>query len=345
MAEIDKKYRDLLREILAKGYRYEDPNRKGVSRVQINSHTIKHAFKDGFPAITTKKLAWKSVVGELLWILRGDDSIKYLIDNNIPIWNKDAYNFYVKSSLHPVTYDEFVKGVKLNKISGSIGRGYGQQLRNYQGVDQLKELVETLSINPMATKKTVTFWNPREKERTALTPCHWSFEALVRPLSENERKEQYRNLTGILYWGTLDDYKKAIAKKEHLRDDIPKYGLTIKWNQHSVDTFLGLPFNIASYALLCKILAYKCNMVPEGIEGNLSNVHIYENHLDQVKEQLSRDVTKYNKSWVEISPLAKAELDLVKIQYAVDNLEIDNFILRDYKSYPTIRAEMLAYNK
>lgn len=207
MSNIDKKYHKLQKKIIKNGFRYEDPNRKGVYRLQIPSYQIKHDFKDGFPAITTKKLYWKGVVGELIWFLRGDTNTKYLVENDIHIWDKDAGNF---------------------SKDGELGRIYGAQWRNwhdnfipeieaYAGehktVDQISNLIKGLKENPMGTKHIVTAWNPAELDKMALPPCHWSFEILVEPILWT--KKRLRHLTE------------------------PKYQFTLKWHQRSVDSFLG----------------------------------------------------------------------------------------------------------
>lgn len=347
MSKIDQTYHQLLNTILTDGFKYEDPNRKGINRIQIPSYQIKHDFKDGFPAITTKELYWKGVVGELLWILRGKQNIKYLLDNGINIWNKDALNFHKKKypADNNLPINEFIEQVK-NGVSGDIGRGYGAQLRNWNrskydmskgihpdavSIDQFAELIHTLKTNPMATKKTVTFWNPSEKYDCALTPCHWSFEILVEPI-------------GPLYMAENSDKTKVPYEYSG-----PKYQFTLKWHQHSCDVFLGEPFNIASYALLAQIIGKMTNMIPKGIIGDLSNVHIYEPHLDAVKEQLSRDVNKYGGCELETHP----EFEIVTnafnnkkltLDEYLSELRIDMFKLKNYKSYPRIPVEMLAYS-
>lgn len=364
MAKIDIKYHDLVKEIQSKGYSYEDPNRKGIMRKQISSYTIEHDFKDGFPAITTKQLAWKSVVGELLWILRGDTNIKYLVDNKIPIWNKDAYNYAISNCNYNKPIESFINDViKGNKLHGhtfklgDISRGYGAQLRNWtkhsmksandgrfgmkiinEPIDQLSDIIHTLKNNPMATKKTVTFWNPAEKEQCALTPCHWSFEVLVEPLYLGERVDLCNE--EVYYNGD-----STTAKHELFLDNkgVPKYQLSIKWHQHSVDVFHGLPFNIASYGLLTQILAKLTNMVPKGIIGDFSNVHIYEPHFDAINEQMSRDVNTYGEC--SLNDFGGMKLDMHgDIDQWLSSKEISDFTLNGYKSHPRIVAEMLPYS-
>ena len=335
MAKIDESYHNLLNNILEDGFKYEDPNRKGINRIQIPSYTIKHDFENGFPAITTKKLYWKGVVGELIWFLRGDTNIKYLVDNGINIWNKDAANYYLKHNPRG-TEKGFKEGInERNHIAGDLGRVYGAQWRNWADekgigyihstIDQISNLIKGLKENPMGTRHIVTAWNPAELNDMALPPCHWSFEILVEPIYENKRYNDASNL-GL--------------KK-------PEYKFTLKWHQRSVDTFLGLPFNIASYALLAHIIGKLTNMKPKGIIGDLSNVHIYEPHLDAVKEQLSRNINEHgecelhtvNNSILNINPKEENLDELFRL------LMIQDFELKNYNSHSRIPAEMLAYNK
>ena len=361
MAKIDKKYHVLLRKIVNKGFKYEDPNRKGTYRIQIPNHTFKHNFDYGFPAITTKKLYWKGVVGELIWFLRGDTNIKYLVDNGINIWNKDTYNYYLKQhrtpNLEEHSTQEFIQEIKYGKLYsgcnglseeyklGDLGRVYGAQWRNFRGyipaegwdegshirVDQISNLIKGLKENPMGTRHIVTAWNPAELNDMALPPCHWSFEILVEPLSVSKQPLFKK-----------DNSEKGWAVNENR----PKYQFTLKWHQRSVDTFLGLPFNIASYALLAQIIGKLTNMKPKGIIGDLSNVHIYEPHLDAVKEQLSRDVDGHKECELVCNSNIKYDYDKGKsLTNTINDLDILDFELLKYESYPRIPAEMLAYNK
>jgi thymidylate synthase len=375
MSVIDKTYHHLLQTILDDGFMYEDPNRKGINRIQIPSYTFKHDFKDGFPAITTKKLYWKGVVGELLWFLRGDTNIKYLVDNGINIWNKDAYNYYknqysgniVNTDFTPFTLDNFVDAVKDGRgtIKGDLGRIYGAQWRKWsipfeerdagymQGLeageglpvydedfpskklDQISNLIKGLKENPMGTKHIVTAWNPAELDNMALPPCHWSFEILVEPLNDNERFKIQP------YYETLEN-----------RGDFstPKYQFTLKWHQRSCDSYLGIPFNIASYALLAQIIGKMTNMIPKSIIGDLSNVHIYEPHLDAVKEQLSRSTNMHNSecelligdSAIEV--IDEYEKENILFNDIFENFDINDFTLSNHTEQSAIPAEMLPYS-
>ena len=350
MAKIDIAYHKLLQEIKQKGFKYEDPNRKNVYRYQIPNYQIQHNFLDGFPAITTKKLYWKGVVGELLWFLKGDTNIKYLVDNGINIWNKDAYNYAKLKCNYNCNIEEFINDVKKNNKFhgytfelGNVGRNYGAQWRNWVNheysneflgyvnehpVDQFSNLIKGLKETPMGTKHIVTAWNPAELDDMALPPCHWSFEILVEPLSV---------LDQTLF--VKDNSKKGWtvnAKK-------PKYQFTLKWHQRSVDTFLGLPFNIASYALLAQIIGKLTNMKPKGIIGDLSNVHIYEPHMDAVNKQLKNDTNKYEKC--ELDDFSGFKMDMHgNVDQWLNSKEIPDFNLKEYNSYSSIPAKMLAYD-
>lgn len=355
MAAIDEKYHELLQHILDNGFKYEDPNRKGIYRIQIPHYQIKHDLQHSFPAITTKELYWKGVVGELLWFLRGDTNIKYLIDNNINIWNKDAYNYYLSKrwdNTKVMSFEKFILEIKTRNRDnglGNLGRIYGAQWRTwnkgpdeydlYNGrVDQISNLIKGLKENPMGTKHIITAWNPAELDNMALPPCHWSFEILVEPLTWTKRR--------VISGKSIEWINSNYTHKDFDLEGIPKYQFTLKWHQRSVDSFLGAPFNIASYALLAHIIGKMTNMIPKSLIGDLSNVHIYEPHMDAVKEQLSRDVNKYDNCELDIryindKPFTKNHDDL---NVLFDALAINDFELKGYKSYPRIPAEMLPYN-
>lgn len=337
MAKIDKEYHKLLREILEKGFKYEDPNRKGVYRIQIPDYKFEHSFEDGFPALTTKKVYFKGAIGELLTFLSGSCELKDLHKNKVKFWDKDAYNYYLKNTgfeKNENSLESFKYGIdKRNHKAGDLGKVYPYQMRSFgeNNVDQIVDLINTLKNNPMVTKKTVTMWNPSDVREQCLSPCHFMFQILTEPISPLE---------------ILEKSDKSTVPYSY---DGPEYQFTLKFSMHSVDTFLGLPINIMYYSLLAEIIGKMVNMKPKGIIGDLSNVHIYEPHLDAVREQLSRDVDKFDKCELNIDYDIEMGLRLPSLLHAFDKtlsqIEIKDFTLVSYNSYPPIKAEMLAYNK
>ena len=350
MAIIDKNYHNLLEKILQEGYTYEDPNRKGVNRIEIPSYTFRHEFKDGFPAITTKKLNYKSVVTELIWFLRGDTNIKYLVDNGCNIWNKDAYNYYLKrynskDGKGLFTFEEFVDYIKnrdkKHPVIGDLGPVYGAQWRKWdtkQSVvvghngsynefgtiikDQISNLIKGLKERPLATDHIVNAWNVGDLEDMALQPCHYGFQIVVRPL--NKIKCECSESQAI--------YCGSKCQK-------PQYGFELHWNQRSVDTFLGILYNVASYATLALILEKITGYKALAIQGDLKKVHLYDNSLDAVKEQLSRDVNQYDKCELKMDTLTEVQFQS-GIKY-INEIEPGSFKLVNYESYPHIKCEML----
>lgn len=322
---IDEMYSELLRDIIDNGYSYLDPRRakQEIYRTQIDKHFFKYDLGNGFPALTTKKLAWKSVVGETLWILNGYTNIKYLIDQGINIWNKDAMNFWNKNvdsdhqALSTESFLEFVNNGAFAPIQpGDVGKNYGHQLRNWDGdFDQLQHIVDTLKNDPLSTKKVVNYWNPSDSEETALTPCHRSWEVMVEPLEEDSEGREYK--------------------------------LSLSFDMSSVDVFLGLPFNIASYALICHILAEICNMKVGTLYGNLSNVHLYEPHIEKAKLQLERSVYQHSPPRLEISDYFKlvGKRGNLGLNSILRSLEVEDFNLWNYTSYDAIPAKMYAYDE
>ena len=356
MAHIDKSYHNLLDKILQEGYTYEDPNRKGVNRIEIPSYTFRHEFKDGFPAITTKKLHYKNVVTELLWFLKGDTNIKYLVDNGCNIWNKDTYNYYVKQSNllqkgRGLDFEDFIKliGTKPSWSNtytyGDLGPVYGHQwvkwstnkttvighngTHNIFGeivVDQIARLIKNLKEKPLATDHIVNSWNVGDLKDMALPPCHYGFQVVVRPLSKIKCD---CSESQAIYCGS--------------KCQIPQYGFELHWQQRSVDTFLGLPFNISSYATLALILEKITGYKALAIQGDLKKVHLYDNSINAVKEQLSRDVDKYKAPDFD-APILD-EIKFTNIDEYVNKLLPIDFTIENYESYPHIKVEMLERNK
>ena len=334
---LDEQYTDLLKDILDNGREKRD--RTGTGTLSVFGRQIRHKMSEGFPILTTKKVAWKQVVSELLWFLTGQTNIAFLLKHNNHIWDGDAYkNYAAKTSMDvdgQLTKEEFIKEVKTNnefaKKWGELGPIYGKQWRRWEtddldapryehwkkDIDQIDNLIKDLKTNPDSRRLMVSAWNVGELDQMVLPPCHYGFQVYTRELSKFERSR---------YMG--------LPEGEHFLDDvldkhnIPKRTISLMWNQRSVDTFLGLPFNIASYGLLLHIIAKEVNMVPDELIGNLGDVHLYSNHIEQAKEQIWR--TAY-------------ELPTLKTNAKMDGICCnvpDDFVLEGYQSHPTIKAPL-----
>ena len=343
MSKVDVEYHNLLNKILQEGYTYKDPNRKGINRIEIPSHTCRHDFEDGFPAISTKKLHYKNVVTELLWFLRGDTNIKYLVDNGCNIWNKDAYNYY-KKHIYPedsLDFNDFVDFIKNHDIQtlidcgvGNLDKVYGYYWRDYDGFDQIKDVIDKMINTPMSSEIIVTARNPNDKDNQALPCCHYGFQIVMRPLKPVELWKSLSLEQKKPYIG--DGYKKNQWIEDY---NLPKYGFELHWQQRSVDTFLGLPFNIASYATLALILEKITGYKALAIQGDLKKVHLYDNSFDAVIEQLSRDVDKYSCGVFDFP--AFDEFEWETLDELFHKIQPEDITLEGYESYPGIKVEML----
>ena len=320
MNSLDKQYQALLQDILDNGVTKSD--RTGTGTISVFGRQIRHKMSDGFPLLTTKKMPFKTIVTELLWFLRGDTNIKFLVDNGCHIWDGDAYKNYekiVKRSIDKATEDgilresndynllskeTFIERIKTDdkfaKKWGDLGPIYGKQWRSWEitkttklhnnpsnifpgnkevtfgYVDQIQNLINDLKTNPDSRRLMVNAWNVGELDQMVLPPCHYGFQVYTRELSESER---------------IKTFEPHVTLNTHQECDnigLPKRAISLMWNQRSVDTFLGLPFNIASYGLLLEIIAKEVNMVPDELIGNLGDVHLYSNHIEQAKEQIGR---------------------------------------------------------
>ena len=361
---IDKQYQDLLQTIL--DYGVDKKDRTGTGTRSIFGYTIRHNMKDGFPLLTTKKMAWKTLVTELLWFLRGDTNIKYLVDNNCHIWDGDAFKNYLNTYKGNFEMDkeEFINAIKTNPefaaTYGELGPIYGKQWRRWKGklvdkskefdaytawvpeqIDQIANLINDLKTNPDSRRLMVSAWNVGELDEMVLPPCHYGFQVYTRELSARERTALGSNGSTKLYdsikegnYSTIDadiEMHKVCDEK-----NIPKRAISLMWNQRSVDTFLGLPFNIASYGLLLEILAKTVNMVPDQLIGNLGDVHLYSNHLEQAKEQISR--SSFELPTLKMNPIFLANLEHKGLDEAI-NGQVD-FQLENYQSHPSIKAPL-----
>ena len=298
MNNIDKSYQALLQDILDNGVEKKD--RTGTGTISVFGRQIRHKMSEGYPLLTTKKMAFKTMVTELLWFLKGDTNIKYLVDNGCHIWDGDAYKNYVSkvdveliaesfgTEVRHHTMEEFIERIKTdNKFAeewGELGPIYGTQWRewNYTDIDQIANLINDLKTNPDSRRLMVSAWNVGELDQMVLPPCHYGFQVYTRELNLDERIDIYNG--GRIPMNQSSDYFH-----EHMDVyGIPRRAISLMWNQRSVDTFLGLPFNIASYGLLLEMIAKEVNMVPDELIGNLGDVHLYSNHVEQAKEQITR---------------------------------------------------------
>jgi thymidylate synthase len=371
MNNLDKQYQELLQDILDNGVTKQDRTQTGT--ISIFGRQIRHNMKDGFPLLTTKRMPFKTIVTELLWFLRGDTNIKYLVDNNCHIWDGDAYKNFEKwyneysgkedyTGYYVPTKEEFIRLIKTDdefaKKWGELGPIYGKQWRKWRGqdgmigekdengtriitwnqIDQIQNLINDLKTNPDSRRLMVNAWNVGELDQMVLPPCHFGFQVYTRELSTREMCElagvDYNEATKWSYHGKNIDRDLEVRTMLSDKDvkNIPTRAISLMWNQRSVDTFLGLPFNIASYGLLLEIIAKEVNMVPDELIGNLGDVHLYSNHIEQAKQQIIREP-------MELPTIC---LDYRKGEYDMDlkGFVPDDFVLFNYKSHPAIKAPL-----
>jgi len=340
MNNLDKQYQSLLSDILENGV--EKSDRTGTGTISVFGRQIRHKMSEGFPLLTTKKMAFKTMITELLWFLRGDTNIKFLVDNGCHIWDGDAYKRFTYYTDEETTIERFIELIKTDdgfaQKWGELGPIYGKQWRNWnryrvepglvtsQSVDQIQNLIHDLKTNPDSRRLMVNAWNVGELDEMTLPPCHYGFQVYTRELNLDERIEIYNSRRNPS--SKSNDYFH-----EHMDSSgIPKRAISLMWNQRSVDTFLGLPFNIASYGLLLSIIAKEVNMVPDELIGNLGDTHLYLNHIEQAKEQISR----------EPYDLPKLGMDYREGEYDknLTNFVPDDFYLIDYQSHPPIKAPL-----
>ena len=337
------------------------PSRAGDTKFVLGDY-FRWNMTQGFPLLTLKKTSFHNIAHELLWFLGafdeewqkfGNTNIRYLVNHNVNIWNADAYRAYVtemqrgKHGAH-LSKEDFVKEIKNNDEFalefGDLGDTYGAQWRrwgqkgneysgkNYvHGIDQIEKVINNLKSNPLSRRHLVTAWNPSVVDDLVLAPCHYGFTLNATPLSEEERMKLYRtgkysNHGVKLIGGTpshewIDDYSYT-----------PKYKLSLIWNQRSVDVPLGLPYNIASYALLLTIISHFTNMVPDKLIGSLEDTHYYLNQEDGVDEMISRR-DKYPR-------LPSFELVNMEGVETIDDIRIDNFKVIDYNSMDRINIKL-----
>jgi thymidylate synthase len=373
MNKLDKDYQALLQDILDNGVTKKD--RTGTGTISVFGRQIRHKMSDGFPLLTTKKMYFKGIVTELLWFLRGDTNIKYLVDNGCHIWDGDAYKNYVsnhekdewtdafcKQNLKDCgdQWDAFDKEEFINKIKtddefakkwGELGLIYGKQWRSWEVVtldkeyvtrrryiDQIANLINDLKINPDSRRLMVSAWNVGELDQMVLPPCHYGFQVYTRELTASERiTYKTTKQTNFLNSNDLFDFIKSNVSidldsevnKKCDESNIPTRAISLMFNMRSTDVGLGLSFNLASYGLLLMMIAKQGNMVPDELIYNGGDVHLYLNHIEPIKEQLTREPYKL--------PIVKI---LDRIVDDIAHYELSDFELIGYQSHPTIKLPL-----
>ena len=361
----------------------EKKDRTGTGTKSIFGYTFRHDMKEGFPLLTTKKMAIKSVMTELKWFLKGDTNIRYLVHNGCNIWTGDAFkNFKTKFNGPAIAKGKlFDKKVFVEKIKtddefgdkwGELGPIYGKQWRSWgrknvtnydlkdvkgydqhkvlqaikngedvtkygvkieyqnNSIDQIANLINELKINPDSRRLMISAWNVSEMDSMVLPPCHYGFQVYTRELNARERTAIGSNGSTRLYDSIKEEEYETIDADVEMHKvcdqaGVPKRAISLMWNQRSVDTFLGLPFNIASYGMLLSLIAEEVNMIPDQLIGNLGDTHLYMNHIEQAKEQLERDSFYLPK-------LKLSNVDLLKGEF--------DYEIIDYKSHPAIKAPL-----
>ena len=294
-----KQYLELLDKICREGVVRGD--RTGTGTKGIFGYQMRFDLQEGFPLVTTKKLFLKGVIYELLWFLRGDTNIKYLVDNGVHIWDSDAFRYYnelcIKHGVLPVDIDTFLSAVGVESPIdgyrfGDLNNVYGYQWRSWPtgdggAIDQIKKVVDTIKTNPNSRRMIVSAWNVADVDSMALPPCHTMFQFFV-----------------------------AEGK------------LSCQLYQRSGDTFLGVPFNIASYALLTMMIAKECGLEAGEFIHTLGDAHLYLNHQKQAEEQLGREPRPLPK--MHLNPEVKSIFDY----------KYEDFTLEGYDPYPAIKAPL-----
>lgn len=285
-----KQYLDMCRFVLENGVMKTD--RTGTGTISYFGYQMRFNLNDGFPLLTTKRVYRRPIIHELLWFLKGDTNIKYLVDNDVKIWNEWPYEAYKKSSeFQGETLEEFVSKIKESdefaQKWGNLGPVYGHQWRNFGGVDQIAKLIEGLKNNPDSRRHIVSAWNPTEVDDMALPPCHCFMQFYV------------------------------VNNK-----------LSCQLYQRSADIFLGVPFNIASYSLLTMMIAQVCGFELGDFVHTIGDAHIYLNHVEQVKLQLTREPRPLPK--MIINPNVKSIFDF----------KYEDFEVVDYNPHKSIKGEV-----
>jgi len=344
-----KQYLDLLKDIKDNGVLKED--RTGTGTKSVFGRQIRFNLNEGFPIVTSKRIPFKLVITELLWFLKGDTNIKYLVDNNCYIWVGDAYKHYIKNFdllsyidkqnygiwrnkygndskpiVEPLTKDEFIDKIKnvnfFAKKWGEMGPIYSKQWRDWNGIDQINNLINDLKNNPDSRRLMVSAWNVQDIPNMVLPPCHYGFQCyteLMKPMERYNKFNKYAIENSLDVTGMSTD-----QAMEHY--NFPTRKLSLMYNARSQDTPLGTPFNISSYALLLILISKQVNMLPYELVSVMGDCHIYNNQMEGVDEQLKREPFK----------LPTISIKNKKVN-DISEYEIDDIKLINYKSHETIK--------
>lgn len=360
-----KQYLDLLKNLLENGVEKESGRANMPNTIGISGAEMRMNLENGFPLLTTKKMFWKGIIHELLWIMRGETNIKYLVDNDVNIWNSDAYRWYqtycgnmgiqeenmfsivefierikaedlyrFSKTTEPFDHDIVFANATFPYILGDLGKVYGYQWRNQNGVDQLSDLIKGLQTNPYSRYHIIDAWNKADFPDMALPPCHLLYQFFVRPLNKDE-KISWLNLNCLMYddrpW-TSNMFDENGPDLEMCRlYGVPKFYLDMTMYQRSCDTFLGVPFNIASMSVFLMIMAKISGMIPGEARWIGGDVHLYIAHISAAEEQIER--TPYELPKLLIKKQLKTIDDIIK-------LTIDDFDVISYRYHPKIVQEL-----
>jgi thymidylate synthase len=364
-----RQYHDHLRAILEYGSKKTAAREGMPGSLSLFGYQNRYHLNRGFPILTTKKINFKNIVVELLWFLRGDTNIKYLVDNDCNIWNEDAYNYYnkkLKAEQYALPFDVFIETIKLQQLEdlqvrtlpgytlGDCGFQYGKMWRSWQAdaeqgyvretvfIDQLAKVIQNIKTKPFDRRKVITAVDPAHDEELALYWCHSLFQFNCREMDLYSRQallsqvEQDRVHRENWNEGTIDRFLDS--------QNIPKYYLDCQMYQRSADMFLGVPYNISSYCLLIHIVAKMCNMVAGDFIHTFGDSHIYDNHREQVDLILTREPGKYPlpqlKMMVNTKYQMSYELGEIDLDKFIRSFEPSDFTLEGYESYPAIKAPL-----
>lgn len=348
---VDNQYLDLVNEVIEHGE--VKKTRAGKTR-SLFGKQLRFNLKDGLPMLTTKKMFTKGVLHELLWFIKGDTNIKYLVDNGVHIWDDDAYRYFLElrertygpvnvESETVISKEEFLEGVKqqfkwedIDYTWGDLNNVYGYQWTNWNGHNQIEEVIETLKKNPNDRRMIISAWNVGDIPDMALPPCHFCCQFYTKKMTEVERwnyfethmlKEDNEEGRYNLYVSRGENYLKGSLVSYLERMNVPKRKLSCMWHQRSVDILLGLPFNIMSYAVFTHMIAQCVNMDVDELIFDGGDVHVYEN---QIETYLSTQ--KLNHPKLYSLPTLVLNKDIKNISdFTYDDIKIEG-----YQSYPKI---------